>query len=155
MLHNCCEVEEKLILILQSIPACAGSAGAQGGLDAGRCCCRDRAAKCSPTGLPGGCTAFLGTLLHPHSKLTSTSWPSQRPWPRTPPRRSWTAFHEPFSLPGPLLVRHPRLLSTPVKGQGEGQWPHRNPLLQTSGTLICHSPLNVVTGCSIGRPPDL
>lgn len=63
---------------------------------------RDWAAKRSPTGLPGGCTASLGTLPHTNSKLTSTSWPRIPPWGEV--RRSWITFHEPLSLPGPSCL---------------------------------------------------
>lgn len=133
--HNCCaEAEEKLILILQSIPAWAGSARAQGGWRRVRTVAHvpSAAGIGQRNAAPRAC---LGDALPPwgHSPIRIPNsplhpGPASRPGGRSGGLGSPSTSRFPSRAP---RACHPRLQPTP----GDGKQPHGNHLLQTSWTL--------------------
>lgn len=89
----------------------------------------------------------------PNSPLPPGTARGPAPAP-VPPSRSWTAFHGPFYLPGPLLLTTlgycPHLQRGPEGGSGHTE----TPSCKHPDTVICHCTLNVGTGCSTGWPPE-
>lgn len=129
----CGQVAEKLTSFLPPTPAWVGSASAPGGLEAGRRRC-PRALCSSPTGLPGGCGAFLGTLPYLNPKLTSTSWNSQRPWPCPCPRGLGLLSTSHFPSPGPSSSP-PHATAHTCRGARRGAAATRKPPLANVWTL--------------------